>query len=456
MGNEKKTSHQRHRVVIIGGGFGGLYAALKLGTADVDVTVIDRRNFHLFQPLLYQVATGGLSPADIASPLRGVLSRQCNTRVLLAEATDIDLDNRRVILRDGDLPYDSLIVASGAGHNYFGHDDWAHHAPGLKSVEDALEVRRRVFAAFERAEWEPDSDKRRAQLTFAVVGGGPTGVELAGALGEIANQTLKKDFRNIATGDARVLLIEADDRILGTFPESLARNATRSLERLGVSVRSGSFVTGVDDDGIEIRTGDTNERIDARTVLWAAGVKPSFLAQRLTRHHPELLSKAGTVRVQPDLSLKGHPEVFVIGDLAYFDHGVDRPLPGLAAVAMSQGRYAARAIKNRLRGKTVQPYHYINKGLLATIGRAAAVADFGFLRFSGWIAWVIWLFVHLMYLVEYENRLLVFVQWTWNYFTRNRGARLISPEVDRIPGQDSAKAAGQNEAEENDRTAARA
>lgn len=415
-----------HRVVLVGAGFGGLYAAQALKRAPVDLTVIDRRNFHLFQPLLYQVATGGLSPGEIASPVRHVLSRQRNARVWMAEVRDIDVERRRVCLDDGEAPYDTLILATGSHHHYFGHHDWAPLAPGLKTIEDATEIRRRILLAFECAEREPDAAERRAWLTFAIVGAGPTGVELAGALGEIANDTLRHDFRSINPAEATILLVEGADRVLPSFPPDLSAAAERALSDLGVRARTHSTVTGLDRAGVTVRTGDSVERIPAKTVLWAAGVEASELGKIVSQRTGAPLDRAGRVIVEPDLTVPGHPEIFVIGDLAHFSHQTGQPLPGLAPVAMAQGRYVARAIRARLRGETAPPFHYFDKGTLATIGRNKAVAAFGRLHISGPIAWFAWLFVHLMYLVEFDNRLLVLIEWIYDYITRNRGARLIT------------------------------
>lgn len=416
-----------HRVVLVGAGFGGLYAALALKRAPVDLTVIDRRNFHLFQPLLYQVATGGLSPGEIASPVRHVLSRQRNTRVWLAEARDIDADRRVVLLDDGEVPYDTLVLAPGSSsQHYFGHDDWARIAPGLKTIEDATEIRRRILLAYERAEREPDTAERRGWLTFVIVGGGPTGVELAGALGEIANDTLRHDFRAIDPAESTILLVEGEDRVLPSFAPDLSAAAERDLSRLGVRVRTGSKVTDLDGAGVALRTGDAVERIPAKTVLWAAGVTQSGLGKIVAERTGAPLDKSGRLIVGPDLTLPGHPEIFVIGDLAHFSHQTGKPLEGLAAVAMAEGRYVARAIQARLRGESPSPFHYFDKGTLATIGRNKAVAQLGRLHISGPIAWFVWLFVHLMYLVEFDNRLLVLVEWVYDYITRNRGARLIT------------------------------
>ncbi|HEV3262373.1 MAG TPA: NAD(P)/FAD-dependent oxidoreductase [Gemmataceae bacterium] len=415
-----------HRVVIIGGGFGGLHAARALRRAPVRVTLLDRRNFHLFQPLLYQVATGGLSPANIASPLRSILKRQANTEVLMAEVTDIDVAGKRVLFRDGSVGYDTLIVATGAGHHYFGHKDWEKYAPSLKTVEDATEIRRRILVAFETAERESDAERRRAWLTFVVVGGGPTGVELAGALGELAHYTLRREFRSIDPSSARILLVEGLDRVLPTYPPKLSAKAAASLARLGVTVRTSTVVTDLGPESVTVRSGDGTERIAAHTVVWAAGVQASPLAQTLARASGTAPDRACRVVVQPDCSLPGHPELFVIGDMANFSHPSGKPLPGVAQVAIQQGRYVARLVQLRLRGETLPPFHYKDYGNLATIGGAAAVADLGWVRFSGYPAWLFWLFIHLMNLVAFENRLLVLVQWAWNYFTRNRSARLVT------------------------------
>jgi NADH:ubiquinone reductase (H+-translocating) len=412
-------------VVIVGGGFGGLYAAKGLARAPVEVTLVDRRNFHLFQPLLYQVATGALSPAEIASPLRHVLSGNPNTRVWLAEVTDIDVDGRELILEERKLPYDTLVLAAGAGNHYFGHDRWQPDAPGLKSIEDATEIRSRILRAFEAAEMETDPEARRACLTFVLIGGGPTGVELAGALGEIANDTLRHDFRHINPAEARILLLEGADRILSAFPPQLSAAAERSLIRLGVRTRLKALVTGIDSAGVTVLVDGATQRIPARTVLWAAGVAPSPLGAILCHRIGAPPDRAGRVIVEPDLSVPGHPEILVIGDMASFTQD-GKPLPGVAPVAMQQGRYVAGLIEKRLRGKPVEPFRYWNKGNLATIGRRSAVADFGAVRFSGPLAWLAWLFVHLMYLVGFENRVLVLIKWTYNYVTRNRGARLIT------------------------------
>jgi len=424
----------RHRVVIIGGGFGGLYAARALGKAPVDVTLIDRRNFHLFQPLLYQVATGALSPANIAAPLRAVLKRHRNTRVLLADATGFDLARREVMLNDGTLPYDSLIVATGARHHYFGHPEWERFAPGLKTVEDATNMRRRILSAFEAAERSSDPKEQEALLTFVVVGGGPTGVELAGALADVAHHALRNDFRAIRPTRSRILLLEGLDRILTNYPPKLSAKAAASLARLGVTVRTGAAVTDIQDDRVTFRCGNETEVVRTHTVLWGAGVQASPLGKALAEATGAELDRAGRVVVQPDLSLPGRPEVFVIGDLANFPHQTGKPLPGVAPVAMQQGRYVADLIVRRLRGEAVPgPFRYKDRGNMATIGRAAAVADLGWLKLSGFLAWMTWLFIHILFLIEFENRLLVLTQWAWNYFTRNRSARLITGERQPCP-----------------------
>jgi NADH dehydrogenase len=418
----------RHRVVIVGGGFGGLYAARSLKREAVDLTLLDRRNFHLFQPLLYQVATGALSPGEIASPLRYVLNKQKNTRVLLGEVVDIDIDRRELILKDESrLPYDTVIFATGSTHSYFGHPEWEALAPGLKSIENATEIRSRILIAFELAEKEPDRGARREQLTFVIVGGGPTGVELAGAIAEISRDTLKKDFRHIDPADATIFLVEGESRLLPAFPPKLSAAAEKALNKLGVETRVGARVIGIDQHGVTVKSGETSTRIAAATVLWAAGVQASPLGRILAEHLNLPLDKAGRVSVEPDLSLKGHPEILVIGDLAAFlENG--KQLPGVAPTAMQQGHYAARLIGHRLRDEKTKPFRYFDKGSLATIGRNSAVAQIGPLQFSGVLAWLTWLFVHLLYIVEFENRLLIVLQWAYDYFTYNRGARLITGE----------------------------
>jgi NADH dehydrogenase len=421
----------RPLVVIVGGGFGGLYAARSLKHADVDVTLIDRRNFHLFSPLLYQVATGALSPGEIASPLRYVLNRQKNARVLLGEITDIDVDKHEVILSDHSrVPYDTVIFATGSTHSYFGHPEWAALAPGLKTVEDATEIRTRLLLAFERAEKGNDPEARLGQLTFVVVGGGPTGVELAGAIAEISRDTLKKDFRSINPADAKIFLIEGAGRLLPGYPPKLSAAAERALNKLGVQTRTGAMVTGIDENGVTVKSGNSVTTVPAKTVLWAAGVQASPIGKMLSDRLGLTLDHAGRVPVEPDLSIAGHPEILVIGDLAAFLQD-GRQLPGVAPTAMQQGRYAATLIVHRLRNEKTKPFRYFDKGSLATIGRNQAVADIGPFRFSGVLAWLAWLFIHLLYIVEFENRLLIAVHWAYDYFTHNRGARLITGEQQR-------------------------
>lgn len=417
-----------HHVVIVGGGFGGLHTALSLGTANVKVTLIDKRNFHLFQPLLYQVATGGLSPAEISSPLRSILKHNKNTTVLMGQVEDIDPVAQRVFLNHGQIDYDTLIVATGVSHHYFGNDHWATTAPGLKTVEDALEMRRRIFVAFEAAEKETDPEKRQALLTFVVIGGGPTGVELAGAIAELAHSTLKQDFRNINTADARVLLLEGMDRVLPPYPPELSATAAVSLAELGVEVRTKTLVTNIADHTVTMRQGEEIETIQARTILWAAGVKASAMGKIVAERTGAELDRVGRLMVESDLSIKGYPNIFALGDLANFTTEEGKPLPGVAPVATQEGKYVAQLIRKRLAGKSLPAFKYFNAGSLSVIGRHSAVADFGSMRMSGFFAWLIWVFVHIYYLIEFDNKLVVFIQWTWSYFTRKRGARLITGE----------------------------
>ena len=406
-------------IVIIGGGFAGLDAARALAREHVQVTLVDRHNHHVFQPLLYQVATAGLSPGDIASPIRWILRKQANLRVLLAAVERIDPVARRLHLDGGDtLAYDALIVASGVTHSYFGHDDWPPHAPGLKTLDDALEIRRRVLLAFERAEREADLERQRTLLTFAIVGGGPTGVELAGALAEIARHALKSEFDNVDPATSRILLIEGGPSILPTFPASLQRSARRALERLGVEVLEGQPVTSIADGGVQIG----GERVGAGTVLWAAGIQASSLGRGFGAE----TDRAGRVAVNPDLSVPGHPEVFIAGDLALFTHQTGKPLPGVAQAAKQLGKHAARNAVRRLRGDPTTPFRYRDPGNLATIGRNAAIADFGFLRLSGYPGWLFWLFLHIFFLIGFRNRLSVMLQWAVSYLTYQRSVRLIT------------------------------
>jgi NADH dehydrogenase len=423
-------------VVVVGGGFGGLQAAHRLRRAAVEVTLVDRRNFHLFQPLTYQVATGALSPGEIAYPLRSIFKRNRNVHVLLAEVSGFDLDERRVFLDGVDgipappsLGYDTLIVAGGSRYSYFGHDDWRATAAEVKSLESALLVRSRLLSAFEAAEAESDGEKRAVWLTFVVVGGGPTGVEMAGQIAELARDTVRKEFRAVDPRSARILLVEAADRVLTTFPPSLSAKAARSLERIGVTVLTGRAVVGIDEEGVTIGgDGGEPERIATRNVVWAAGVTASSLAARLAELTGAELDRAGRVTVEPDLTLPGHREVFAVGDMVRLP---DTVFPGVAPVAMQQGRYVAGVVGDRLRSRETRPFHYRDKGNLATIGRAAAVADIKGLKLSGFLAWVTWLVVHLWYLVGFQNRLLVVVRWSFSFVTHGRGSRLIT----NLPGQ---------------------
>jgi len=404
------------QVVILGGGFGGLAAARALAAAPARVLVLDRRNHHLFQPLLYQVATAGLSPAEIASPIRRILRRQENATVLLAEATAVLPGKKRVILSDGEVGYDWLIVATGATHSYFGHDAWAPFAPGLKTLEDALEIRRRVLVAFEAAEREPEAEKRRPWLTFVVIGGGPTGVEMAGAFAEVARHTLARDFRHIDPTTARVILLEAGPRILAAYPPDLSEKAARQLEALGVQVWTGTGVTAVDADGVQM----AGDRLGARTVVWAAGVQGSPLARTLGVP----LDRAGRVKVEPDLTVPGRPEIFVIGDLAAIEQD-GRPVPGVAPAAMQMGRHAGENLLRAMRGEPPRPFRYRDKGSLATIGRSRAVAVFGAMKLTGFVAWAAWLGIHIFFLIGFRNRFVVLFTWAWAYLTHQRSARLI-------------------------------
>jgi NADH dehydrogenase len=432
-GSERSGSARR--VVVVGGGFGGIQAVRGLRRAPVSVTLVDRQNFHLFQPLAYQVATGSLSPAEIASPLRAVFKRQENVRVLLAEVTGFDLDRREVTLdhlangrRRTTLGYDTLVVAGGSHYSYFGRDDWRPHAPELKSLEGALEIRSRILRAFEAAELETDEARRRSWLTFVVVGAGPTGVEMAGQIAELARDTLRRDFRSVDTRAARVLLVEALDRVLTSFPESLSRKTEHALRQLGVTTLLGHTVVDIAHDSVAIRGPDgEGERIDAHTVVWAAGVTASELAALLAREAGLEVDRAGRVTVGPDLTLPGHPEVLALGDMVRVQarDGTLATLPAVAPVAMQQGRYAARAIAKRAEGETPGPFRYVDKGNLATIGRSKAVADVKGVHLAGFPAWVVWLFVHLFYLIGFQNRLLVFLRWTISFLTHGRGARLI-------------------------------
>jgi len=422
-------------VVVVGGGFGGLQAVSKLRRLPVEVTLVDRRNFHLFQPLTYQVATGALSPGEIAYPLRAIFKRNRNVRVLLAHVEDFDLEARALRLGPAEgvpapatLAYDTLVVSGGSRYSYFGHDEWSDYAAEVKSLESALTVRNRLLSAFEAAEWESDPERRAAWLTFVVVGGGPTGVEMAGQIGELARDTLRADFRSIDPRTARILLVEAVDRILTTFPPSLSAKAARSLEKLGVTVMTKRTVVAVDSDGVAIESGGKTARISSRTVIWAAGVTASRLASKLAELTGAESDRAGRVTVEPDLTLPGHSEVFALGDMVRVRDasGGSTVFPGVAPVAMQQGRYVGRVVRDRLRSRTTPAFRYRDKGNLATIGRGAAVADIKGLKLSGQLAWITWLFVHLFYLIGFQNRVLVFIRWTVSFFTHGRGARLVT------------------------------
>jgi NADH dehydrogenase len=416
----KRDNQSAPNVVIVGGGFGGLVAARKLAHSPVRVTLIDRKNHHTFQPLLYQVATAGLSPGEIAAPIRWIV-RGRNVEVLLGEVQDFDLERRMVKLSDVAFPYDYLVVAAGASHAYFGHDEWEPLAPGLKTIEDAIEIRRRVLLAFELAERFAAGGEGQVQLNFVVVGGGPTGVELAGTLAEIARRVLADEFHAIDPKRTRIILLEGGPRVLPAYPEDLSRSAEEQLHQLGVEVRTSTLVTGVEPSAVLMGT----TRLSAAVILWAAGVAASPLGKRLGAP----VDRAGRVLVNPDLSLPGHPEVFVIGDLASLKDGNGKLLPGVAPVAIQQGKATARNIARDLGGEPRKDFHYLDKGSLATIGRAAAVAQFGRLHISGFIAWLSWLFVHILFLIGFRNRLIVFIQWAWSYFTYERGARLITGDT---------------------------
>jgi NADH:ubiquinone reductase (H+-translocating) len=436
------TGSGRHRVVVIGGGFGGLQAVARLARAPVDVTLIDRRNFHLFQPLTYQVATGALSPEEVCYPLRAIFKRRRNVRVLMGEVTEVDLERRTLRgeppAGEGEpisVPYDTLIAAGGSRYSYFGHDEWQDVAREVKSLESAVAVRGRILSAFESAELEPDEERRRAWLTFVVVGAGPTGVEMAGQIGELARDTLRRDFRAINPREGRVLLVEMADRVLTSFPPSLSARAARSLEHLGVTPLLRRTVVEIDDESVTVESSDgAHERIPACTVIWAAGVTAAPLAHRIAAGTGVEVDRAGRMTVEPDLTLPGHPEVFALGDMVRVkgEDGQVQPLLGVAPVAMQQGRYAAKVVKARLRGREHKPFRYRDKGNLATIGRARAVADLHAIRLSGFPAWVTWLVVHLWYLIGFQNRLLVLIRWSFSFFTRGRGGRLIE-EFDELP-----------------------
>jgi NADH dehydrogenase len=414
----KESQNEVPRVVIVGSGFGGLEAAKKLAGKDVQVAVIDRANYHLFQPLLYQVATAALSPADIAAPVRGILSRCKNVEVILAEVESVDVDAKKIKTADQDIDYDYLILATGARHSYFGHNEWEKLAPGLKSLEDAIELRRRILLAFEYAEKTTDEAARRAALNFVVIGGGPTGVEMAGAIAEISRHTLAKNFRHIDPSEARVILIEGEPRLLAAYPEDLSASARKQLEHMGVEVRTGARATNLTEEGVQVN----GEFIPCRVKIWAAGNTASFVGKTLGVP----VDWCGRVIVNDDLTIPGHPEVQVIGDLANFPHQTGQPLPGISPVAMQEGRHAARNVLAMIKGRKPQRFCYWDKGTMATIGRNKAVADLKFMHLSGLPAWLAWLFVHIIFLVGFRNRLLVLIQWAWAYLTFDKGARLIT------------------------------
>lgn len=420
---------KRHRVLIIGGGYGGLYAARALAGRDVDVTLVDRRNHHLFSPLLYQVATGALAPSEIAQPLRVILRKQLNTRVLLGDAVGIDLLARHVHLDDGsELSYDSLIVATGTRHSYFGNDAWADHAPGIKTLEDALQMRARILDAFERAELETDTTAQHAWMTFVIVGGGPTGVELAGSLCEIARDTLPRDFRRINTEEAQVFLVEGTDRVLPTYPRSLSKAAARQLAQLGTTIRTRTLVTDIDAEGVTVQGADggASGRIGARTVLWAAGVAVGRFGQAVAEATGAPTDRVGRIQVGPDLTIPGHPDIWVVGDLAAVEWGSGKTVPGVAQGGIQGGKYAAHAVLAKQDGVAIADFRFRDLGELATIGRLRAVADFRRIRVSGFVAWFLWLAIHIFWLIGLQNRILVMTRWAWSFISRGRGSRLIT------------------------------
>lgn len=431
-----------HRVVIIGGGFAGLTAARALRRIPVEVLLLDRRNFHCFQPLLYQVATGGLSPANIAAPLRSILEKQKNCTTLLAEVNQIDPEKQLVHSNLGSHPYDSLIVCTGASHAYFGHDEWEQFAPGLKTLEDAIAIRARVFLAFEKAEACQDTAERERLLTFVVIGAGPTGVELAGALAELSRHTLKGNFRNINPASARIILLEGGDRVLSSYVPNLSASALKALHRLGVEVRLGTMVKDVRKQCVTYQQGDETVELQANVILWGAGVQGSPLGKMLAEATRDKLDRQGRLLVRGNLTLPSHDNIFVLGDLAHFEQD-GKPVPGVAPTAMQMGHYAARLISARLRGKIIPPFKYVDKGSMATIGRGAAVADLNFLKLTGYPAWLAWLFLHVLFLVGFESKVLVLFQWAWNYVTRARSARLIADDptalVEQVASHDASR-----------------
>ena len=421
----KVTKNKIHHVVIVGGGFGGLWATRALKQKNIRITLVDKHNFHLFQPLLYQVATGALSPAEIASPLRGILAHQQNVSVMLGELTSVDLKKNIIYMHDKTLSYDSLIIATGAENNYFGNDSWIENAPGLKTIEDAITIRNQIYSSFEKAEIETDPIERKRLLTFIIVGAGPTGVELAGSLAEIAKITLRDNFRSIDPAESSIHLVDYGSTVLAGFHPKLSQDAYNAVTKLGIKILLHTKVTSIDEDGIDVVENDKSYTIESRSVFWAAGIKSSPVGKMLTSEE-DGLDKVGRVFVDDDLTLPRHSNVYVIGDLAHKKDEKGNLLPGTAPVAMSQGDYVGKQICMKLKGEKIKPYVYKNKGMMAVIGRAKAVCDLGWIRFTGYPAWLLWLFIHLMYLVGFDNRLLVFIQWAWNYFTRHRGARLIT------------------------------
>jgi len=424
----------KHRVLILGGGFGGLVAVQTLRRADAEITLIDKRNFHLFQPLLYQVATGSLSPGEIAAPLRSVLSRHKNTEVLLGQAADLNPAAKTVTLQDGAVfPYDSLIIATGSQTSYYGHDEWRDAAPSLKTVEEATAIRQKILNAFECAERAANEEEARAWLTFVIVGAGATGLELAGALAEIARETLRHDFRRIRPEEAVIILMEGGPRVLPSYPENLSTKAEELVTNLGVEVRKNTFVTSIDANGVDFKQGETTGRFAAKTVLWSGGVTTTAFGRRVAERTRAQTDRSGKIKVNPDLTIPNFPDIFVVGDLAELNDEHGKPLPGVAQVAIQEGRYAARVVVARLANRPAPaPFRYFDKGELAVIGRAAAVANVFGVHLSGLSAWIIWLFVHLMYIVEFQSRVLVFIQWGFQYLTFSRGARLITGTTDDI------------------------
>jgi NADH:ubiquinone reductase (H+-translocating) len=423
-----------HRVLILGGGFAGLVAAQTLKRADVDITLLDKRNFHLFQPLLYQVATGSLSPAEIAAPIRAVLSHQKNVEVLLGEAVDIDPQAKKVLLADGDaFPYDTLIIATGSQTSYYGNDQWRENAPSLKSVEEATRMRHKLLYAFERAERAETEDEERSWLNFVIVGAGATGLELAGAIAEIAHHTLKHDFRRIRPQEARIILMEGGPRVLPPYPEDLSAKAEKLVKHLGVEIMLGAFVTSIDEEGVSYKDGETSGNVPARTVFWAGGVTATPFARKVAERLNAETDRSGRFKVNPDLTLPNHPEIFVLGDLSLALDAKGHTLPGVAQVAIQGGRYAGKLIKARLAGQKLPPFKYFDKGDMAVIGRAAAVANVFGVHVSGFIAWCIWLFIHLIYIVEFQSRIIVLIQWGFLYLTFSRSARLITGELSSDP-----------------------